>query len=68
MQTEPLGHDDIKFLPPNLPQIYGTPLHWISFTYRRMHTKSLSHDKIKFYPLQSTIDLWNTTMLIKFHI
>ena len=41
----------LSFTPPfNRPEIYGTPLHRISFTYRRMQTKYLGHDDIKFYP------------------
>ena len=29
--------DQLADLPPHWPQISGTPLHWISVTYRRMH-------------------------------
>ena len=46
-------------LPSNRPEIYGTQLHQISVTYRRMHIY-LGH--MYSHPLfQLTIDLWNTT-------
>ena len=56
-------HKDVQPLLHNQPQIYGTPLHWMSSAYSRMHIYLG-----KMSPLQLAIDLWNTTTLNKFHI
>ena len=47
----------------NQPQIYATPLHWMSFAYSRMHIYLGQMS-----PCQLTIDLWNTTTPKNFHM
>ena len=75
MQTESLDHDDIKFYPPpihhrsmehhytdEVSHIEECTPNLLSLCFQMKYTAQV------YTPLQSTIDLWNTTTPNKFHI